>query len=72
MNGQIFAVLPTPDGGGYWLAARDGGVFNFGSAKFNGSLGGEAGVDVRGIVSDGAGGYILIRADGSHATFPTR
>ena len=26
----------TPDGGGYWLAAADGGVFGFGDAHFHG------------------------------------
>jgi hypothetical protein len=29
----------TPDGGGYWLAASDGGVFAFGDAAFEGSMG---------------------------------
>ena len=27
-----------PDGGGYWLAASDGGVFAFGDAGFYGSI----------------------------------
>ena len=26
-------MAATPDGGGYWLAAADGGVFNFGDAR---------------------------------------
>jgi hypothetical protein len=30
----------TPTGRGYWLLARDGGVFAFGDAKFKGSMGG--------------------------------
>jgi hypothetical protein len=30
----------TPSGNGYWLFASDGGVFNFGDAKFLGSMGG--------------------------------
>jgi len=29
-------------GNGYWLAAADGGVFSFGSAPFEGSMGGES------------------------------
>jgi hypothetical protein len=33
-------VAPTPDGGGYALAAPDGGIFTFGDATFDGSLGG--------------------------------
>ena len=30
----------TADGQGYWLVARDGGVFSFGDAGFYGSAGG--------------------------------
>ena len=33
-------MAATPDGGGYWLVARDGGVFTFGDARYFGSLGG--------------------------------
>jgi hypothetical protein len=33
-------MAPTPDGGGYWLVASDGGVFSFGDAPFEGSTGG--------------------------------
>ena len=29
-----------PDGAGYWLAASDGGIFNFGAAAYFGSTGG--------------------------------
>jgi hypothetical protein len=29
----------TPDGGGYWLVAKDGGIFAFGDAGFEGSTG---------------------------------
>ncbi len=32
-------IAATPDGGGYWLVAADGGVFTFGDATFAGSLG---------------------------------
>ena len=34
-------MASTPDGGGYWLAASDGGIFNFGGADFSGSIGGK-------------------------------
>ena len=33
-------MAPTPDGGGYWLVAADGGVFAYGDAAFDGSAGG--------------------------------
>jgi hypothetical protein len=29
----------VPDGKGYWLAATDGGIFNYGDARFFGSTG---------------------------------
>jgi hypothetical protein len=31
-------MASTPDGGGYWLAASDGGVFSFGDGEYLGSL----------------------------------
>ncbi|WP_298347067.1 hypothetical protein [Ferrimicrobium sp.] len=37
LSAPIVAIIPTPDGGGYWLVAADGGVFDFGNAKFFGS-----------------------------------
>ena len=30
-------MASTPDGGGYWLVASDGGIFTFGDAAFYGS-----------------------------------
>jgi hypothetical protein len=33
-------MAATSDGGGYWLVASDGGVFTFGDAVFQGSMGG--------------------------------
>ena len=36
----MVAVVGSPDGGGYWLLAADGGVFGFGDAEFQGGLGG--------------------------------
>jgi hypothetical protein len=32
-------MAATPDGGGYWLTATDGGIFNYGNAVFGGSMG---------------------------------
>ena len=42
LNEPIVGIAPTPDGGGYWLVASDGGVFSFGDAHFYGSMGGNA------------------------------
>ncbi|HMC40645.1 MAG TPA: peptidoglycan-binding protein [Acidimicrobiales bacterium] len=36
----VVAMAPTPSGAGYWLAASDGGIFNYGDARFYGSAGG--------------------------------
>ena len=32
-------MAATPDGGGYWLVAADGGIFSYGDAAFAGSAG---------------------------------
>lgn len=40
LNKPVVGIATTPDGKGYWLAAADGGVFSFGSAPFEGSMGG--------------------------------
>jgi hypothetical protein len=71
LNAPIVGIAATPDGGGYWLTASDGGVFTFGDARFAGSLG-----DVRlnqpvvgmAPTPDG-GGYWLVAADGGVFTF---
>ena len=42
LNQPIVGMAPTPSGNGYWLVARDGGVFCFGDAKFYGSTGCDA------------------------------
>jgi hypothetical protein len=39
LNAPVVGMAATPDGKGYWLAAADGGVFSFGSAPFEGSMG---------------------------------
>jgi hypothetical protein len=53
-------------GGGYWLVASDGGIFNYGSAAFEGSTGGTTlNKPVVGMAAapDGAG-YWLVASDG--------
>ena len=42
LNQPIVGMAATPDGGGYWLVASDGGIFTFGDAAFYGSTGGHA------------------------------
>ena len=39
LNKPIDGIVNTPDGGGYWLVASDGGMFAFGDAPFLGSTG---------------------------------
>ena len=41
LNSPIVGMAVTPDGGGYWMVAADGGIFAFGDAKFFGSMGGK-------------------------------
>ena len=42
LNQPVLGMERTASGNGYWLFARDGGVFAFGDAQFYGSLGGAA------------------------------
>ena len=61
----------SPDGVGYWLVARDGGVFSFGDARFHGSTGAiRLNQPVVGMAAtpDG-GGYWLVAADGGIFSF---
>jgi hypothetical protein len=60
-------MAATPDGAGYWLVAKDGGVFGFGDAHFFGSAAGlRLGAPIVGMAVDQAtGGYWLVAADGS-------
>jgi hypothetical protein len=59
-------MAATPDGGGYWLVASDGGIFAYGDAAFHGSAGNVALTQpVVGMAAtpDG-GGYWLVASDG--------
>jgi hypothetical protein len=72
-SNRFVGMAPTPDGGGYWMAQADGGVYSFGDAHFYGSLPGLHIVPsspIVGIASapDG-GGYWLVGADGGVFTF---
>jgi hypothetical protein len=64
-------MAPTADGNGYWLVASDGGVFAFGDAVFQGSMGAvHLNKPVVGIAADDAtGGYWLVASDGGIFSF---
>jgi hypothetical protein len=46
-------MAATPDGGGYWLVASDGGIFSFGDAQFYGSEASIPGKSIVSVVSSG-------------------
>ena len=59
-------MAATHDGGGYWLVASDGGIFNYGDAGFFGSAGSlplNAPIVGMAATPDG-GGYWLVASDG--------
>ncbi len=64
-------MAATPDGGGYWLVASDGGIFAFGTAGFHGSMGGKPlNTPIVGMAATpGGGGYWLVGGDGGIFTF---
>jgi hypothetical protein len=47
------AIVPTVDGGGYWVMAADGAVYSYGDAQY---LGGMAGQHLNGPIIAAAGG----------------
>ncbi|WP_298338218.1 hypothetical protein [Ferrimicrobium sp.] len=75
LNAPIVGLTPTPDGKGLYLVAADGGVFNFGDAKF---LGNTYTLGITGLtgthplnapivgmtLTPDANGYLLFGADG--------
>ncbi len=75
LNAPIVGIVPTPNGGGYWLIAADGGVFDFGNAHFYGStysygitgLSGSRPLNapiVGMAATPNGGGYWMVAADG--------
>jgi subtilase family serine protease len=72
LNAPIVAMVPSSDGGGYFMVASDGGVFAFGDAYFAGScpgIGGCSGAAV-GVVPDASGnGYWLVTQTGNIYAF---
>jgi hypothetical protein len=71
LNAPIVGIAGRPAGGGYWLAASDGGIFSYGSAGFYGSLGGmQLNAPIVGIAATPSGsGYWLVARDGGVFTF---
>ena len=71
LNAPAVGLAATPSGQGYWIVARDGGVFAFGAAPFRGSLVGRAGFapPATAIAVDPSGGgyWILDRAGTAHS-----
>ncbi len=68
LNAPIVGMVPSSDGGGYFMVASDGGVFAFGDARFEGScpgMGGCSGAAVA-VVPDATGnGYWLVTQTGN-------
>jgi hypothetical protein len=59
-------MSPTRHGRGYWLVARDGGIFSFGDAQYHGSMGGRRlNQPINGITTTPTGrGYRMVGRDG--------
>jgi hypothetical protein len=72
LNAPIVGMVPSSNGGGYFMVGSDGGVFAFGDAKFEGScpgIGGCSGAAVT-VMPDATGnGYWLVTATGHIYTF---
>jgi hypothetical protein len=68
LNAPIIGMVPSADGGGYFMVGADGGVFTFGDAKFEGScpgIGGCPGGAAVAVVPDGTGnGYWVVTQGG--------
>ncbi len=66
LNQPIVSMATTPDGGGYWMTAGDGGVFAYGDAGFYGSTGNiHLNKPIVGMAATGdGGGYWFVAADG--------
>jgi hypothetical protein len=71
LSAPAVGIASTPNGGGYWVASANGGVFSFGNATFYNSLAGiRLAQPIVGIAArpDG-GGYWLVAADGGIFAF---
>ena len=73
LNEPIVGMTPTADGQGYWFTASDGGVFAYGDAPFDGSLGGvPQSRPIVAMASDSLGnGYWFTNSNGAVSAFGT-
>ena len=71
LNQPVVGLASTPDGGGYWEVASDGGIFSFGDATFYGSMGGQhLNRPIVGIAATSDGkGYWEVASDGGIFAF---
>ncbi len=71
LNAPLVGMAPTATGHGYWLIARDGGVFTFGDARFFGSTGNlHLTQPIVGIAATPSGhGYWMVASDGGVFAF---
>ena len=66
LSAPVVGMAATPDGGGYWLVASDGGIFSYGDAHFYGSTGNiRLHKPIVGMAATPGGhGYWLVASDG--------
>ncbi len=72
LSAPIVGMVPSADGGGYFMVASDGGIFAFGDAHFAGScpgIGGCSGAAVAVMPDASGGGYWLVTQTGHVYTF---
>jgi ligand-binding sensor domain-containing protein len=68
LNAPVMSLVPDADNVGYWLVARDGGIFAF-NAAFRGSMGATPlNKPVTGMVRNG-NGYLMVGEDGGIFNF---
>jgi hypothetical protein len=68
LNAPIVGIVPSRDGGGYFMVASDGGVFAFGDAYFAGScpgIGGCSGAAVDVMPDSTGNGYWIVTSTGN-------
>ena len=75
VDSPVLVGAATPDGKGYWLASADGGVFSFGDAPFEGSLGDlalQGPIIAMAATPDGKGYWLGARSTGASSPSATR